>query len=144
VDTIIALELARGLNTLPARCDFDKHTFFFDSNRLVKSNKFPGLGLGCLLVKGETGVDFGRDTAGNDGKNLFTKFDELQFHVSGGIIRELLENTQGGQQRLRLVDGHCHPFACRMQLRHRSSGSKRVCSPQRVTVTDSSSHPVAT
>jgi len=87
VDAVIALELARRLNTLPGRCDFDKHTFFFDSNGIVKRNKFPGLGLGCLLVKGETGVDFGGDTAGNDGENLFTKFDKLQFHVSGNYQR---------------------------------------------------------
>ena len=94
MDAFITLELARGLNTLPGRCNFDKHTFLFDSNRIVKSNKFPGLGLGCLLVKGETGIDFGRDTAGNDGKNLFTKFDELQFHISGGLSENCLKTNK--------------------------------------------------
>jgi hypothetical protein len=86
VNAFVALELARGLNTLPARCDLDKHTFFLDSNRVVKCDEFFSLGLGCLLVKGEASVYFGRDTAGNDGEDLFAKFDELRFHVSGDSL----------------------------------------------------------
>ena len=94
VDSVIALELARGLNTLPGRCDLDKYALFLDSNRLVKSDYFFSLGLGCLLVKRETSVDFGGDTAGNDGKDLFTKFNELQFHVRESYQRIARKRTR--------------------------------------------------
>ena len=77
MNAVVALELARGLNALPGRCDLDKHTLFLDSNRLVECNDLLGLGLGGLLVKGETSVDLSRDTAGNDGQDLFTELDEL-------------------------------------------------------------------
>jgi hypothetical protein len=87
VNAFVTLELARGLNTLPARCDLDKHTFFLDSNRLIKGDDFFSLGLGCLLVKGETSVNFGRHTARNDGEDPFTKFDELPSHVSADYQR---------------------------------------------------------
>ena len=82
VNALVALELARSLDTFPGRCNLDEHTFFLDSERVVKRDKFPGLGLGSLLVKGETSVDFGGDAAGNDGKDLFAKFDELRSEVS--------------------------------------------------------------
>jgi hypothetical protein len=78
VNALVALELARSLDAFPGRCDLDEHTFSLDSEGLVERNELFGLGLGCLLVKGETGIDFGGDTAGNDSKDLFTEFDELQ------------------------------------------------------------------
>ena len=78
VNALVALELARSLDTFPGRCDLDEHTFFLDSEGLVKRDKLPSLGLGPLLVKGETGVDFRRDAAGDDGKDLFAEFDELR------------------------------------------------------------------
>ena len=78
VNALVALELARSLDTFPGRRDLDEHTFFLDSERLVKRDEFSGLGLGSLLVKGETSVDFGGDAAGNDAENLFAKFDELR------------------------------------------------------------------
>ena len=94
MNAFVALELARGLNALPARCDLDKHTFFFDPNGLIKCDKFFSLDLSCLLVKRETSVDFGRDTAGNDGEDLFTKFDELRFHVSRNYRRIARKRTR--------------------------------------------------
>jgi hypothetical protein len=94
VNAVVALELARSLNTLPRRCDLDKHAFFLDSNRLVESDKFFSLGLGRLLVKGETSVDFGGDTAGNDSKDLFTKFNELQFQVRRNSQRIARKRTR--------------------------------------------------
>jgi hypothetical protein len=78
VNVFVTLELARGLDTFPGRCDLDEHTFLPDSDGLVERNELSGLGLGCLLVKGETGVDFSRDTAGNDREDLFAEFDELE------------------------------------------------------------------
>jgi hypothetical protein len=84
VYALVTLELARGLDTLPSRCDLDEHTFTLNANRLVERDEFPGLGLGSLLVKGEAGIYFGRDTARDDGKDLSTEFDQLQRrHVSG-------------------------------------------------------------
>jgi hypothetical protein len=78
VNVFVTLELSGGLNTFPGRCDLDQHTFPLDSNGFVKRNELFGLGLGCLLVKGETGINFGGNTAGNDGKDLFAEFDELR------------------------------------------------------------------
>jgi len=82
VNAVVALELARSLDTFPGRCNLDEHTFFLDSEGLVKRDKLLGLGLGSLLVKRETGVDFRGDAAGNDGEDLFAKFDELRSQVS--------------------------------------------------------------
>ncbi len=57
VDAVIALELARGLNTLPSRRDLDKDALLLHANRLVESDELLGLLLGTLLVEGETSVD---------------------------------------------------------------------------------------
>ena len=89
VNAFVALQLARSLDTFPGRRDLDEHTFLLDSDGLVKRNKLFGLGLGSLLVEGETGIDFGGDTAGNDGKDLFAEFDELEFHVSGNTLEKM-------------------------------------------------------
>lgn len=82
MNSVVALKFARSLDTFPGRCDLDEHTFFLNSEGLVKRDKLFGLGLGCLLVKGETGVNFCGDAAGNDGQDLFAEFDELRSHVS--------------------------------------------------------------
>jgi hypothetical protein len=66
VNALVSLKFAGSLDAFPGRCDFDEHTFFLDADRFVKRNKVLGLGLGALLVKGETGVNLGGDTAGND------------------------------------------------------------------------------
>ena len=87
MNSVVALKFARSLYTFPGRCDLDEHTFFLDSEGLVKRDKLFGLGFGCLLVKGETGVNFCGDAAGNDGKDLFAKFDELRSQVSGNPRR---------------------------------------------------------
>jgi len=36
VYALVALELSRGLDTFPGRCDLDEHTFSLDANRLVQ------------------------------------------------------------------------------------------------------------
>ena len=89
MNAFVTLELAGSLNTFPGRRDLDEDTFPLDSDGLVKRDELFGLGLGPFLVKGETGIDFGGDTAGNDGKNLFAKFDELEFHVSGNTPKKM-------------------------------------------------------
>jgi hypothetical protein len=81
VDAFVALQLARSLDTFPGRRNLDEHTLPLDSDGLVKPNKFFGLGLGSLLVKGETGINFSGNTAGDDGKDLFAEFDELEFRI---------------------------------------------------------------
>jgi hypothetical protein len=95
VDVVITLEFTSSLDTLPRRCDFDENTLLFDTNRLVEGNELLSLridknkepiklcdnitylGLGALLVEGETSIDFRRHTARNDSKNLLAKLDKL-------------------------------------------------------------------
>jgi hypothetical protein len=36
MNALVTLELARGLDAFPGRCDLDEHTFFLDSDRLVE------------------------------------------------------------------------------------------------------------
>jgi hypothetical protein len=83
VNSLVALKLAGGLDAFPGRCDFNEHALFLDSDGIVKRNEVPGLSLGTLLIKGETGVDLCGDTTGNDRKDLFAEFDKLQWPVSG-------------------------------------------------------------
>ena len=77
MNALVALELASSLNTFPSRRDLDKHTLFLDSNGFVERNEVPGFGLGAFFVKGETSVNFSRDTAGNNRKDFFPEFYEL-------------------------------------------------------------------
>jgi hypothetical protein len=84
VNALVAFKLAGSLDTFPGRCDFNEYAFFLDSERFVKRNEVSGLGLGGLFVKGETGIDLGGDTAGNDLEDLFSEFDKLQWPVSEG------------------------------------------------------------
>ena len=84
VNALVAFELAGSLDALPGRCDFNEHAFFLDSDRFVKRNEVSSLGLGGFLIKGETGIDLGGDTAGNDLEDLFSEFDKLQWPVSEG------------------------------------------------------------
>lgn len=48
-----------------------------DTDGIVESDELLGLGLGALLIEGQAGVDFGRDTAGDDGQDLLTELNEL-------------------------------------------------------------------
>jgi hypothetical protein len=84
VNAIVALELASSLDTFPGRGDLDKDAFFLDSNGFVERNEVSGLGLCGLLIKGETSVDFGRNTARNNRKNFPPEFYELSFVISLG------------------------------------------------------------
>jgi hypothetical protein len=84
VNAVVALELASSLNTFPGRGDLDKDAFLLDSNGFVERNEVSGLGLCGLLIKGETSVDFGRNTARNDRKNFPPEFYELSFVISLG------------------------------------------------------------
>ena len=77
MDTVITLKLAGGLDTLPGRSDLDEDTLLLNANRVVESNELAGLSLGALLVEGETGIDFSRDTTGDDSQNLLAELDKL-------------------------------------------------------------------
>jgi hypothetical protein len=77
VNALIAFKLAGGLDAFPGRCDFNEHAFFLDSDGFVKCDEVSGLGLGCLLIKGKTGIDLSRDTTRNDLEDLFAEFDKL-------------------------------------------------------------------
>lgn len=65
VDALL-LELARGLDTLPCRGDLDQDTLLLDTKSLVQGEELFCLCLGALLVEGQTGIDFGGNTAGDD------------------------------------------------------------------------------
>jgi hypothetical protein len=90
VNSLVALELARSLDALPGRRDLDEHAFFLDSDGIVERDELSGLGLGSLLVEGETSVDFGGDPAGDDGEDLFAKFDELRSGGQGQVSGDAL------------------------------------------------------
>lgn len=100
MNAVVSLEFPGGLDTLPRRCDFDEDTLLLDTNRFVKRDELFGLGdenegistfaelrvrvfeiiylfLGAFLVKGKTSIDLRRHTAGDNSKNFFTEFDEL-------------------------------------------------------------------
>ena len=78
MDLVLSLELAGGLDTLPCGRDLDKNAVLVDTDGLVESNELPGLGLGGLLVEGETGIDLSGDTAGDDLQDLLAELDELE------------------------------------------------------------------
>lgn len=72
------LEFTRSLDTFPSRSDLDQDAVLLDTDGVVEGDELLGLGLGTLLVKGETGVDLGRDTSRDDGEDGLAEFDELQ------------------------------------------------------------------
>ena len=78
MDAVVTLELARGLDTLPGRGDLDEDALLLDADGLVEGNELLRLRLGRLLGVGETGVDFSRDTAGDDLQDLLAELDELE------------------------------------------------------------------
>lgn len=77
VDVVLLLEFTSGLDTLPCRSDLDEDTLLLDADRLVQGNELLGLGLGALLVEGQTSVDLGGDTAGDESENFLAKLDKL-------------------------------------------------------------------
>ena len=82
MDAVVALKLARGLNTLPGRSDLDQDALLLDANRLVERDELLGLGLGGLLVEREARVNFGGDVTRNDLQDLGAKLDELRQRTS--------------------------------------------------------------
>lgn len=94
MDPVVALKLASSLDTFPGGGNLDENALLLDSDRLVERNELLGLRLSGLLVEGQTGVDLGGDTAGDDCENLLAEFDELRSAlVTVGII------TRGGHTR---------------------------------------------
>lgn len=87
VDAVVALELARSLDTLPGRRDLDEDALLLDAERLVEGNELLRLRLGRLLVEGQTSVDLGGDTAGDDLQDLLAELDKLEVAVSQEWIR---------------------------------------------------------
>ena len=79
VDAVIALELARSLDTLPGGRDLDEDALLLDADGVVERDELLGLGLGRFLVVREARVDLGRDTARDDLQDLLTELDELSW-----------------------------------------------------------------
>lgn len=94
MDALDSLEVLGSLNTLPGGGDLDEDAVLGDTGILVETDDLLGLGDGSLLVKGETGIDLGRDTTGDDLQDLDTKVDEelvqgrLGLRLDGTIKRQ--------------------------------------------------------
>lgn len=84
MNAIVAFELASSLDTFPSRGNLDEDAVFLDSNGLVERNEVSGLGLCAFLIKGETSVDFSRNTARDNRKDFPPEFYELSFLISLG------------------------------------------------------------
>ena len=91
VDVVLRLELTGGLDAFPGGGNLDEDTLALDTERLVEGDEVLGLLDGGLLVVRQTGVDLGRDTAGDDLENLDTESDE---EAVGGKV-ELLRLVRG-------------------------------------------------
>lgn len=95
VDALDSLEVLGSLDTLPGGGDLDEDALLGDAGILVETDDLLGLGDGGLLVEGETGIDLGRDTAGDDLQDLDTKVDEelvqgrLGLGLDGTIWRQV-------------------------------------------------------
>lgn len=98
VDTLNSLEVLGSLDTLPSGGDLDENALLGDAGILVKTDDLLGLGDGGLLVEGETGIDLGRDTAGDDLQDLDTKVDE---ELVQGRLGLGLEGTRWRQVGMR-------------------------------------------
>jgi hypothetical protein len=84
VNAIVPLKLPSSLDTLPSGGNLDKDTILLDANRLVESNQLLGLGLGTLLVKGQAGINFSRDTTRDDGQDLLAELNKLKTFLREG------------------------------------------------------------
>jgi hypothetical protein len=83
MNPILGLKLLGSLNALPRTRNLDQNPVLADAQVLVELNDVEGLGDGGLGVKGVTGVDFGRDAAGDDFQDFLAEFDEEA--VEGGL-----------------------------------------------------------
>ena len=77
MDLVFLLELPRGLDTLPCAGDLDEDALLLDADGVVQSDELLRLLLGRLLIVGQAGVDFRRDTARDNLQDLLAKLDEL-------------------------------------------------------------------
>jgi hypothetical protein len=89
VNVVVPLQLSGGLDTLPGRGDLDQDPLPVDTLGLVESDELLGLVDGGLLVKRESGVDLGGDSAGNDLEDLLTELDEETVHGVVDLVVEL-------------------------------------------------------
>ncbi len=81
MDSVVALELAGGLDTFPSRGDLDQYTLLLNANGLVERNELLRLLLGGFLIERQAGVDLSRDTSGNDFEDFLAEFDELHERI---------------------------------------------------------------
>lgn len=80
VNAFIALQFAGSLDTLPGGGNLDEDTLLVDTLGLVELDELLGLGLGGLLVKGQAGINLGRDAARYNFEDLCAKCDKLMCH----------------------------------------------------------------
>ena len=77
MDAVVALKFAGSLDTLPGRRNLDEDALLLDADGVVQSDELLRLLLGRLLIVGQAGVDFRRDTARDNLQDLLAKLDEL-------------------------------------------------------------------
>lgn len=77
MDAVVALKFAGSLDTLPGRSNLDEDALLLDADGVVQSDELLRLLLGRLLIVGQAGVDFRRDTARDNLQDLLAKLDEL-------------------------------------------------------------------
>ena len=63
------------LNAFPRRSNFNQDAVAANACGVVLRNYFACLSDGCRGVIGEAGIDFSRDTTGNDLENLLAECD---------------------------------------------------------------------
>lgn len=90
VDTVLALELAGRLDTLPSGGNLDQDTALIDAEGLVEVDDVEGLGDGRGLVEGEARVDLGGDLARDEGEDLFAELNEETVHGGVGLGVDVL------------------------------------------------------
>lgn len=101
MDALDGLEVLGSLDTLPGGGNLDEDALLGDAGILVETDDLLGLGDGGLLVEGETGIDLGRDTAGNDLQDLDTEVDEKLVQGRLGLG---FDGTRWRQVRMRSSD----------------------------------------
>lgn len=92
VNAVLSFELAGGLDTLVSGGNLDEDTVLADSLLLVELDNLESLSNGALLVKGESGIDLGRDTSGDNLENLGAKLDKQKVE---GLLSLLGSSARG-------------------------------------------------
>ena len=90
VDVLVGLQVSGGLDTFPGGSDLDQDSLSLDADGFVEGDQLLGLVDGGLSVVREGGIDFSRDSTGN---NLEDFSAELDKESVGGVLDLSLDVT---------------------------------------------------